>query len=72
MIKPYISENIYLDLNIDNLIMFYERSLKELDDFNKLFNINDHNREAVLIDPECDYDKKDPVRQVFEEICYVS
>ena len=39
--KPYISENFFMDLNIENLIMMYEKVLWELKDTNKCFNITD-------------------------------
>jgi len=70
--KPYISENIFKDMNIENLIMVYERSSKELEDLNKLFNINDDNRDIILVDSGCEYDQKHKLRQIFEEICYTT
>lgn len=70
--KPHISENIYMDMNIENLIMMYERSIKDLEEWNKLFNINEQNRDIILTDPKCAYDQKDKLRQIFEEICYTT
>ena len=59
-------------MNIENLIMVYERSLKDIEEWNKLFNITDENRDIVLNKYEGDYLKKPKLREVFEEICYTT
>ena len=71
--KPYISENIYKDMNIENLIMIYERSLKDIEQWNQLFNITDQNRNEILNEYTGeDYLEKPKLRKVFEEICYTT
>lgn len=46
--KPYWSDNIYMELDMTNLRMFYERALKEYADICKYFLITDENREETL------------------------
>ena len=46
--KPYWSDNIYMELDMTNLRMFYERAQKEYADICKYFLITDENREETV------------------------
>lgn len=73
VLNPYISDNIYLDLNIDNLIQMYEKARKELDDINKFFNIrSQRDSKLVLLPPVNRRAKKHELRILFEELCFTS
>lgn len=45
---PYWSDNIYMELNIENLKQCYIRALKELKDIEDFFKINEKTRKEVL------------------------
>lgn len=66
--RPDYTANILLELNTDNLQLYYLRAKKDIDDFLDVFNlevteeINDS-----LLDPE----GKHPMWEVFMEICFI-
>ena len=70
--KPYVSENYFMDLNIENLIMMYEKVLWELKDTNKCFNITDEESKKLVLTKPFKGEKKHDLRIIFEEICFVS
>ena len=70
--KPYISENYFIDLNIENLIMIYEKVLWELKDTNKCFNITDEQSKDQVLTKPLKGEKRCDLRIIFEEICFVS
>ena len=39
--KPYLSDNIYLELNIENLTQCYIRAKKDIKDINDFFGITE-------------------------------
>lgn len=39
ILQPYISDNLYMELNVTNLIYMYEKSKKEEKDTKAFFNI---------------------------------
>lgn len=61
-----------MDLNIENLIMMYEKCLRELKDANKCFNITDEASRDIVLTPKAKKEKKDELRVIFEEICFVA
>lgn len=46
--KPYWSDNIYLELNIENLTQSYIRAKKDIQDIHKFFSITKQNKDEVL------------------------
>ena len=48
--KPYWSDNIYLELNIENLTQCYIRAKKDIEDIHKFFSITSDNKHEVLTD----------------------
>lgn len=50
--KPYLSDNIYMELNITNLRQFYERAVKEMKNINEYFLITKENEKEVLTEIE--------------------
>ena len=48
--KPYWSDNIYLELNIENLTQCYIRAKKDIEDIHKFFSITEDNKHEVLTD----------------------
>jgi hypothetical protein len=67
--KPFWSDNIYLELNIENLTQCYIRAKKDIVDIHKFFSINKHNKDEVLT--EAKRNKTDS-RIQFEEKCYLT
>ena len=47
---PYWSDNIYLELNIENLTQCYIRAKKDIEDIHKFFSITEDNKHEVLTD----------------------
>ena len=73
ILRPYVSENIYMELNIENLIRMFEKARKELDDINMYFNIRSgSDRKNVLTPPMNRRVKKHELRILFEELCYTT
>lgn len=69
--KPYWSDNIYLELNIENLTQCYIRAKQDLKDLKKFFSITDQNEEEVFTDTGKSRLKSD-IRIQFEEKCYLT
>ena len=69
--KPYWSDNIYMELDMTNLRMFYERSMKEYADICKYFLITDENRKETLTLVRKGRKKSDQ-RIQFEEKCFMT
>ena len=67
--KPYWSDNIYLELNIENLTQCYIRAKKDIVDMHKFFSITKQNKDEVLT--EVKRNKSDN-RIQFEEKCYLT
>ena len=61
-----------MDLNIENLIMMYEKALWELKDTNKCFNITDEESQIEVLTKPLQGEKRQELRIIFEEICFVS
>lgn len=71
--KPYLSDNIFMELNITNLSKFYQRAISELQDARDLFNIKGIQDEELAVRPPLNSRIKPPdIRILFEEICYLS
>lgn len=69
--KPYWSDNIYMELDMTNLRMFYERALKEYEDIKLYFLVTDENEEVVLTEVPRGRKKKE-LRIQFEEKCFMT
>jgi hypothetical protein len=69
---PYKSDNFFMDLNIENLIMMYEKCNRELKDALKCFNITDEESQSLVMTNVSKKQKKHELRINFEEICFVS
>lgn len=69
--KPYWSDNIYMELDMTNLRMFYERANKEYDDIRAYFLITDESKEVVLAEVPKGRIKKEE-RIQFEEKCFMT
>lgn len=61
-----------MDLNIENLIMMYEKAIWEQKDTSKCFNITDEDSKAEVLTTPRKGEKKKELRIIFEEICFVS
>jgi hypothetical protein len=48
--KPYLSDNIYLELNIENLTQCYIRAKQDLKDLCLFFLITEENEAEVFLD----------------------
>ena len=71
--KPYIAENIYIEMSITSLKMFYQKAQSELHDLFKLFNIRNYEEELKASTPLINSKiKKHDIRIHFEELCYMS
>ena len=68
--KPYLSDNIYLELNIENLTQCYIRAKHDIKDINDFFGITEANREDVLSSKK--RKNKSEARIQFEEKCYLT
>ena len=68
--KPYWSDNIYMELNIENLKQCYIRAQKDLVDIEKFFMITEETKKEVLtiISKK---GKRSDLRIQFEEKCYL-
>jgi hypothetical protein len=66
--KPYWSDNIYLELNIENLTQCYIRAKQDLKDLCKFFLITDENEIEVFTVARF----KSEIRIQFEEKCYLT
>jgi len=63
------SENMIRELNIENLDNLYKRSIRELEDFLDLFNLEKNELiNSDLLDPSGVHEKK----IVFTEICFLN
>lgn len=69
--KPYLSDNIFMELSIINLKHFYDRARKEQRDINKYFLITKENEKRVLT-PVTRGKKKPEGRIQFEERCFLT
>ena len=69
--KPYWSDNIYMELNIENLKQCYIRALKDLKDIEKFFKIDDKTRKLVLT-VVSKKGKRSDLRIQFEEKCFLT
>ncbi len=49
--RPCYSENLYMELNINNLRIFYQKALSELHDLQKLFRIKTYEDELRAMTP---------------------
>ena len=69
--KPYWSDNIFMELNIENLKQCYIRAQQDLKDINKFFMISSATRKEVLtiISKK---GKRTDLRVQFEEKCYLT
>ena len=71
ILKPYLSDNIYAEMNIDNLIKMYEKSLRERKEIHQYFNIIPGENMQVILTPVINKKiKKHQLRVIFEELCY--
>lgn len=68
---PYWSDNIYMELNIENLKQCYIRALKELKDVEEFFKINEKTRKEVLT-VISKKGKRSDLRIQFEEKCFLT
>ena len=68
--KPYWSDNIYLELNIENLTQCYIRAKKDIEDIHKFFSITEDNKHEVLTDVGQKF--KSDLRIQYEEKCYLT
>ena len=67
--KPYHSDNIYLELNIENLTQCYIRAQKDITDIHNFFGITESNKSDVFSStPRFKSDS----RIQFEEKCYLT
>lgn len=74
------SENILIEFNMENLSNFYERAIRELEDFRQLFRTNgpfpDYMIKDLLHPDTLHMDVTNPkkknhvMRDVFNELCY--
>lgn len=74
------SENILIEFNMENLSNFYERAIRELEDFRQLFRTNgpfpDYMIKDFLHPDTLQMDDANPkkknhvMRDVFNELCY--
>jgi len=74
------SENILIEFNMENLSNFYERAIRELEDFRQLFRTNgpfpDYMIKDLLHPDTLHMDDTNPkkknhvMRDVFNELCY--
>ena len=69
--KPYWSDNIYIELNIENLGHYYIRAKKDLEDINDFFKISSNTRKEVLT-VISKKGKRTDLRVQFEEKCYLT
>jgi len=69
--KPYLSDNIFMELNIINLKQFYERARKEQKDINRYFLVTTENEQQVLT-RVLPGKKKPELRIQFEEKCFMT
>lgn len=69
--KPYWSDNIYMELNIENLKQYYIRSIKDLEDIKDFYKISPATEREVLtiISKK---GKRSDLRIQFEEKCYLT
>ena len=68
--KPYWSDNIYLELNIENLTQCYIRAKKDIKDIYQFFSITEENKDEVLT--EIGHKFKSDLRIQYEEKCYLT
>jgi hypothetical protein len=68
--KPYWSDNIYLELNIENLTQCYIRAKQDLKDLCRFFLITDENEVEIFTDAGKRF--KSEIRIQFEEKCYLT
>jgi hypothetical protein len=69
--KPYLSDNIFMEINIINLKQFYERARKEQKDINNYFLVTKENEQVVLT-RVLPGKKKPELRIQFEEKCFMT
>lgn len=71
VVHPDFSDNIYMELDVPNLLNAYQRAVRDLEDIHRYFNIDESTILKVL-KPHLSKTKKKPkLRVIFEEICYV-
>jgi len=70
-VKPYWSDNLYLELDITNLSCFYERAKKDRTDINKYFGITPATERAALTEVVAGR-RKSEARINFEERCFLT
>ena len=69
--KPYWSDNIYLEMNIENLTQAYIRAKQDIKDIRQFFSVTDQNEEEVFTEVMVESLKTEP-RIQFEEKCYLT
>lgn len=65
-----MSNNLFMEIDIPNLIKFYEKCLREIKDIHNFFNMSNERVKIEILEPLPNY--KTRTRVVFEEICYTS
>lgn len=71
--RPCYSDNIYTELRIKGLSIFYQKAKSELHDFRRLFKMRNYKDEILATTaPLNDNEPKSDIRIHFEEMCYVS
>jgi hypothetical protein len=67
--KPYHSDNIYLELDIENLTQCYIRAKKDISDIHSFFGVTESNKNDIFSnEPRF----KSEERIQFEERCYLT
>ena len=74
--KPYWSDNIYMEHNIENLEQCYIRANQDLKDIRDFFSLTAANEDEIIIScldqKKVSLQKKPEIRIQFEEKCYLT
>jgi len=65
-----MSNNIFLEIDIPNLVKFYDKARREITDIHNFFNMSNERVKIEILEPLPNY--KTRSRVIFEEICYTS
>ena len=70
---PYISENVFMELNVVNLQHMYDKAKRELKALQHFFNIRSEEDAAIVLTPPANRRvKKHELREIFEELCFTA
>ena len=68
---PYKSQNIFKELNMENLTKMYQRAHKEEMDALRCFNITSEERREIVLSKDKKHEKE-KYKIIFNEICFIS